>query len=224
MTSPARTAIGETLQIDRISLDDVKAACESVPIRPVNLGTGENSLHPRFCEILEYLRTLDVKLSITSNGHSAKVLSDDHLSGFHSIEFSLDFPTEDQQDAFRAPGNWRLIMEQVERCHRLNIPVTITAVLMSVNYDQLAAVARVAASLGATFRVNVYQAVQTDEFALSYEQFWTGIKLLLAECDLLTCNEPILRAVLGMKQERPGGCGRTTIRVTPRAEALPCVY
>jgi len=29
---------------------------ESLPIRSVNLGTGENGMHPQFREILDYLR------------------------------------------------------------------------------------------------------------------------------------------------------------------------
>jgi radical SAM protein with 4Fe4S-binding SPASM domain len=214
----------ETLRIDRLSLEEVKAACESLPIRSVNLGTGENALHPQFQEILRYLQSKDIKLTITSNGYSASALSDSLLRYFDAIEFSLDFPTEAEQDAFRGPGNWRLIMEQIERCHRLDIPVTITAVMMRINYDKVADVARLAAALGATFRVNVYQSVKTDAFALSYDQFWTGFKKLFAVSRLLVCNEPIVRAVLGMKESRRGGCGQTTVRVSPGGEVLPCVY
>ena len=55
---------------------------ESLPIRSVNLGTGENGMHPEFREILTYLRTLPVKLTITSNGHSAAVLADDEAPCF----------------------------------------------------------------------------------------------------------------------------------------------
>jgi radical SAM protein with 4Fe4S-binding SPASM domain len=214
----------ETLRIDRLSLAEVKAACESLPLRSVNLGTGENGLHPQFVEILDYLKTLGVKLSITSNGYSVSVLTDDQLRSFHSVECSLDFSTEAEQDAFRGPGNWRLIMEQVERCRRLDVPVTITAVMMSINYDKLADVARLAASLGAAFRVNVYQAVKTDAFALSYEQFWTGFKKLFAASAVVICNEPIVRAVLGIKEPRRGGCGVSTVRVTPTSQVIPCVY
>src|SRR5262249_23550625 len=36
-------------------------------------------------------------------------------------------------------------------------------------------------------------------------------------------TEPIVRAVLAAG-ERAGGCGSTTVRVTPRGEVLPCVY
>jgi radical SAM protein with 4Fe4S-binding SPASM domain len=214
----------ETLRIDRLSLEEVRAVCKSLPLRSINLGTGENGLHPQFREILDYLQTLDVKLSITSNGYSVKVLTDEQLRCFHSVEFSLDFPTEAEQDGFRGPGNWHLIMQQIERCRRLRVPMTITAVMMSINYDKLAEVAGLAASLGATLRVNVYQAVKTDVFALTYEQFWTGFKKLFGASAVVICNEPIIRAVLGIGEPRPGGCGRVTVRVTPKGEVIPCVY
>jgi MoaA/NifB/PqqE/SkfB family radical SAM enzyme len=67
---------------------------ESLPIRSVNLGTGESGMHPQFREILDYLRTLPIKLTVTSNGHSAAVLTDDELRAFHDVEFSLDYSTD----------------------------------------------------------------------------------------------------------------------------------
>src|SRR5246500_5345851 len=113
---PART--------DRLSLEQVRSVMESLPVRSVNLGTGENGMHPQFKEILAYLRTQPVKLTITSNGHSAAVLSDDELRSFHDIEFSLDYPTEREQDNQRGSGNWALIHEKTARCVRLGVPVT----------------------------------------------------------------------------------------------------
>jgi len=50
------------------------------------LGTGENGMHPQFREILAYLRTQPVKLTITSNGHSAAMLTDDELCAFHDVD------------------------------------------------------------------------------------------------------------------------------------------
>jgi len=67
---------------DRLSLDQVKAVMERLPVRSVNLGTGENGMHPDFKAILAYLRTKSVKLTITSNGHSVAVLEDNELSAF----------------------------------------------------------------------------------------------------------------------------------------------
>ena len=129
---------------DRLSLDQVKAVMERLPVRSVNLGTGENGMHPDFKAILAYLQTKPVKLTITSNGHSVAVLEDSELRAFHDIEFSLDYPTQEEQDAQRGHGNWTLIHQQAERCLRLRIPVTIVAVMMKSNYLRLADVARVA--------------------------------------------------------------------------------
>src|SRR5258708_21659849 len=130
---------------------------ERVPIRSVNLGTGENGMHPDFKAILAYLRTKPIKLTITSNGHSVAVLDDNELRAFHDIEFSLDYATQAEQDAQRGNGNWELIHRQAERCVRLGLPVTIIAVMMKSNYLRLADVARISQQFGAPPRVNVDQ-------------------------------------------------------------------
>jgi len=213
----------EVARVDRLSLANVEELCESIPVRAINLGTGENALHPEFKEILRYLRDRQIKTTITSNGYSAAALSDDELRFFHDVEFSLDFPTRNEQDAFRGAGNWRLIFEQIDRCRHLGVNVTVTAVMMSINYDKLGDVARLAAERGAPLRVNVYQPVKTDAFTLSYEQFWEGFRRLFDASDLIACNEPIVRAVMGLGGSRCG-CGVQTVRVTPRGEVLPCVY
>jgi radical SAM protein with 4Fe4S-binding SPASM domain len=208
---------------DRLSLDQVKAVMERLPVRSVNLGTGENGMHPDFKAILAYLRTKPVKLTITSNGHSVAVLEDDELSTFHDIEFSLDYPTQAEQDAQRGDGNWALIHQQAERCLRLHIPVTIIAVMMRSNYLRLADVARVAKQFDAPLRVNVYQAVRSDIYALSYEEYWEGFRRLFEEAAVIAIGEPLVRAMAGLPPLR-GGCGVSTVRVTPRATTQPCVY
>jgi radical SAM protein with 4Fe4S-binding SPASM domain len=210
-------------RVDRLSLEQVRAVMESLPVRSVNLGTGENGMHPDFRPILAYLRSLPVTLTITSNGHSTAVLTDDELRAFHDIEYSLDYPSEREQDQQRGPGNWALIHEQATRCRRLGIPVTIIAVMMKANYLRLAEVARVAKSHGAPLRVNVYQAVRSDIYALSYEEYWQGFRALFAETDVITIGEPLVRAMAGLPP-RSGGCGVSTVRVTPRATTQPCVY
>ena len=208
---------------DRLSLDQVKAVMERLPVRSVNLGTGENGMHPDFKAILAYLRTRPVKLTITSNGHSVAVLEDNELRAFHDIEFSLDYPTQAEQDAQRGDGNWELIRQQAERCVRLGVPVTIIAVMMKANYLRLAEVARVAKQFGAPLRVNVYQAVRSDTYALSYGEYWEGFGSLFAETDVIAIGEPLVRAMAGLPPLR-GGCGVSTVRVTPRATTQPCVY
>jgi radical SAM protein with 4Fe4S-binding SPASM domain len=208
---------------DRLSLDQVKSVMECLPVRSVNLGTGENGMHPDFKAILAFLRTKPIKLTITSNGHSVAVLEDSELRAFHDIEFSLDYPTPAEQDAQRGPGNWELIQQQAERCVNLGVPVTIIAVMMKTNYLRLADVARVAKRFDAPLRVNVYQAVRSDTYALSYEEYWDGFRRLFAETDVIAIGEPLVRAMAGLPPLR-GGCGVSTVRVTPRATTQPCVY
>src|SRR5579863_4302447 len=208
---------------DRLSLEQVKSVMERMPVRSVNLGTGENGMHPDFRTIVAYLRTQPVKLTITSNGHSVAVLEDHELRAFHDIEFSLDYSTQAEQDAQRGGGNWELIHRQAERCVSLGVPVTIIAVMMKSNYLRLAEVARVAKRFDAPLRVNVYQAVRSDVYALSYDEYWEGFRCLFAETDVIAMGEPLVRAIVGLPPLQ-AGCGVSTVRVTPRGTTQPCVY
>lgn len=210
-------------RVDRLTLDQVRAVMKSLPVRSVNLGTGENGMHPDFQHILAFLQSQDVKLTITSNGHSIAILSNEDVRAFHDVEFSLDYPTRAEQDAQRGAGNWDLIHEQALRCRGLGVPVTIVAVMMKANYTRLAEVARIAKRFDAPLRINVYQAVRTDAFALSYEEYWEGFRRLFEETDVIMIGEPLVRAFAGM-QSMPGGCGVGTVRVTPRATTQACVY
>ena len=72
--------------------------------------------------------------------------------------------------------------------------------------------------------MNVYQAVRTDRFGLTYEQFWEGFRRVLAEIPLRHTTEPVLRAALGLPDGGNTGCGRRTVRVTPKGTVIPCVY
>jgi radical SAM protein with 4Fe4S-binding SPASM domain len=201
----------------------VRAVVQRIPVRSVNLGTGENGLHPEFLPILAYLRAQPIKLTMTTNGYSAASLADADLGAFQDIELSLDYPTEVEQDNQRGPGNWRLLHEQAARCRRLGVAVTFIAVMMRSNFDRLAAVAAIARAYDAPLRINVYQAVRTDTFALSYDQYWTGFEQLFEATDVIAIGEPLVRAMAGLPP-RHGGCGVATVRVTPRATVQPCVY
>lgn len=210
-------------RVDRLTFEQVRSVMERLPVRSVNLGTGENGMHPDFQQILAFLRKQPAKLTITSNGHSIAILSDEEVRAFHDVEFSLDYPTQAEQDTQRGAGNWALIHQQAARCRRLGVPVTITAVMMKPNYARLADVARVAKQFAAPLRVNVYQSVRTDAFALSYEEYWEGFRRLFAETDVIMVGEPLVRALAGLPP-LAGGCGVATVRVTQRATTQACVY
>src|ERR1044072_3005592 len=63
-------------RIDRLSLEQVRSVMRSLPVRSVNLGTGENGMHPDFRALVNYLRSEPIKLTITSNGYSIAALAD----------------------------------------------------------------------------------------------------------------------------------------------------
>jgi radical SAM protein with 4Fe4S-binding SPASM domain len=210
--------------VDRLGLDDVRRVCGSLPIRSMNLGVGENGLHPEYRAILEMVWARGIKTSVTSNGLSLAILPDDAVRRFHSVEFSLDFPTEAEHDGFRGAGNWRAVHDGMARCAALGVPATITAVMMRTNYDRLGELARVAAGLGAKLRVNIYQPSRTDRFTLDYAQFWDGFRHLFGAARLVATTEPVLAAVLGLQGLAGPGCGRTTVRVAPDGRVLPCTY
>jgi radical SAM protein with 4Fe4S-binding SPASM domain len=210
-------------RLDRLSLDQVRAVMDGLPVRSVNLGTGENGMHPQFTDMLDYLGRQPVKLTITSNGHSIDVLEDAQVTAFADVEFSLDYPNEAEQDRQRGPGNWRLLHEQAARCRRLGVPVTFIAVMMRSNFDRLAEIAEIAATYDAPLRINVYQSVRSDVYALTYDEYWRGFATLLARTDVIAIGEPLVRAMAGLPP-RSGGCGVATVRVTPRATVQPCVY
>ncbi|MEP6922345.1 MAG: radical SAM protein [bacterium] len=212
-------------RVDRLTLDQVRNVMSRLPVQSVNLGTGENGMHPDFLSIVDFLRTQSSKLTITSNGHSIAMLDDEHVRAFHDVEFSLDYPTEQEQDTQRGIGNWQLIHKQAARCSSLGVPVTIIAVMMKANYLKLADVARVAKKFDAPLRVNVYQSVRTDAYALTYDEYWEGFRRLFAETYVIAIGEPLVRAMTGLPlPEVNCGCGVSTIRVTPRGTTQPCVY
>lgn len=210
-------------RVDRLGAAQVRAVLDRLPVRSVNLGTGENGMHPRFPDMLALLRAESIKLTITSNGHSIAVIDDAQVQAFADVEFSIDHPTRAEQDAQRGPGNWDLVMEQASRCRRLGVSVTFIAVMMRTNYDRLHEIAAVAARFDAPLRINVYQAVRSDAFALTYDEYWEGFASLFARTDVIAIGEPLVRAMAGLPARR-GGCGVGTVRVTPRGTVQPCVY
>ena len=210
-------------RVDRLTHDQVSAVMERLPVRSVNLGTGENGMHPQFAAIVGWLRRRPIKLTITSNGHSIATLNAAEVKAFADVEFSLDYPNQAEQDRQRGPGNWDLIHAQAARCRSFGVPVTFIAVMMKSNFDRLADIAAVAKDYGAPLRINVYQAVRTDAFALTYDEYWTGFERLFARTDAIAIGEPLVRAMAGLPP-RNGGCGVATVRVTPRATVQPCVY
>src|SRR5258708_9722186 len=162
-------------------------------------------------------------MTIRSNGHSMEVLDDSEVTAFQDVEFSLDYPTEAEQHRQRGPGNWRLIHEQAARCRNIGISVTFIAVMMRSNFDRLAEIADIVKAYDAPLRINVYQSVRSDAFALTYDEYWRGFEALFARTDAIAIGEPLVRAMAGLPPPRRGR-RVATVRAEPRATLPTGVY
>ena len=89
-------------------------------------------------------------------------------------------------------------MQALERGANLGLPVTVTAVMMRLNYDKLPALARVAASLAPTARQRL-PAFEDRSFQRELWQFWQGFTQLLESTRLVATTGPVLAAVLGLE-------------------------
>jgi len=210
--------------VDRLSLETVRRVVAALPVGSMNLGVGENGLHPEYRAVLDFLAEQRIKTSITSNGTSIAALSDAEVRRFSSIEFSLDFATEAEHDAFRGAGNWRAVHAGLERCRGLGVSVGVTAVLMRINVRSVPGLVEVARRAGAYLRVNVYQPAKVDAFTLTYQEFWEVFRALADVSRLVATTEPVLAGVLGLPGFAGPGCGRSTVRVAPDGRILPCTY
>src|SRR5215813_8666841 len=85
-------------RIDQLTQTQVLGICSDLPVRSINLGTGENGLHPDYAAIVSALADRGVKLSLTSNGYTIERSSDDTLRAFREVEVSIDFPTERSEE------------------------------------------------------------------------------------------------------------------------------
>ncbi len=210
--------------VKHLDLADVERCLAAFDVGSVNLGTGENILNPALPDVLDELHERGIKTSLTSNGKSLLELDSDRLLRLHDVEVSVDFPDRPSMDAFRGDGAMARATEAVRRCAGLGLHVTVLAVMMRTNWDRLADVAHLAKSMGASFRVNVFQPVHDTDLMPSWDQFWDGFRLLFERTSLVTCTEPVVLAALGMQRDGGCGCGRKSVRLTPAGDVLPCVY
>jgi len=86
------------------------------------------------------------------------------------------------------------------------------------NYLRLAEVARVVKRYHAPLRVNVYQSVRSDIFALSYQEYWQGLSQLVwtnrRDRDWRTVSSSH-----GRLAPRAGGCGVSTSGYSARDDS-----
>lgn len=208
-----------------LSLERFQNLCDSLNIISINFGTGESYLHPDFVRAVEYAHQKGIRLSVTSNGYTVKMLDDDHLKIFNDIDLSLDFSETHEHDDFRGSGAATDVREGVERCKKLGVEVSLATAMMKENYREMDKIAKLAKELDVNLRINTYKPVNTTRHKLTYDEFWEGIKRLFGSASIISCSEPVVNALLGNKTLDGGSpCGKQSLRVNPDGTVVPCVY
>jgi len=210
-------------QLD-LRIKDVYKILKDFPnLKKVNFGTGESILNPNFSKIVRLFKEKNIELALTSNGLSVAILDDATLSLFKEIDISLDFPKADLHDKWRGQeGTFAQAISSIEKCKKLNIPVSIAVALMNINYKYLPEFREILDKYQVYLRINIYKPVHNKKFLLSYKEFWQAIKLLADNFELVNNSEPVLTIITGNKL-KGSPCGNSA-RVHPNMKITGCVY
>ena len=145
------------------------------------------------------------------------------LIKFDDADISIDFPVRELHDQWRKKdGLFDNAIKAIERCKKLNINASIVSVLMANNFDYFQQFKPLLDKYNVNLRINLYKAVNKDEFTPSYEQFWEAIEAMSKSFEVVSCSEPILSLFW---DETTGGskCGNS-MRIHPDGNISSCVY
>jgi radical SAM protein with 4Fe4S-binding SPASM domain len=208
-----------------MTLESMKLILEKFPnLKSINFGTGESILNPEFPVVLEYLYSIGIEISLTTNGLTLHELDHTHLAMLHEIDVSLDFPIANLHNQWRGMNNsFQLALSEIERCKGLNIPISIAACLMKPNYQYLRGFKRIIDDLDCYLRLNIYKPVKTNEYSLSYEEFWNSVNVMADDFYLIANSEPILSILTKKSSFNGSPCG-ASVRIHPDLSISSCVY
>jgi len=214
------------LEKRNMSISGINKVFEKLPgITSVNFGTGESLLNPDFLRILDVLFERNIKTSLTSNGYSILGLPDDYLQKFNDVDISIDYANAWQNDIFRDENSTKYALDALEKCQKVGVESSIVSCMTNKNFQQIGEMVDVARSYGVNFRVNIYKNVNKSNLNLSYEQFWEGVNILFSAGKIISCSEPIVNTILGVKVLDGGcPCGKSSFRLDPAGYIKPCVY
>ncbi|MBT6691403.1 radical SAM protein [Candidatus Parcubacteria bacterium] len=209
-----------------LTLAEMEGIFEYFPnLQKVNFGTGESILNPDFLKIVDFFHAKKIKIAVTSNGTTIAQMSDEHLKKLDEVDISLDFANAKEHDEWRGyPGLFDRAIESIERCKKLGIEISIATVLMNSNYKVFGEFKKILDKYDIHLRVNLCKPVDTDEFQMSYEEFWESMKIIADNFTLVASSEPVLAIVTDINDHLCGSPCGDSVRLHPDFSVSPCVY
>ena len=125
----------------------------------INFGSGEPLLKDHFLPLLCYIHEKGIVTCISTNGtaltgEAIDCFSDNPLV---NVQVSLDGATAEVNDRIRGEGTFTKVMAGIERLAGKNIPLSINAVVTSLNFHQLDDLKVLAKSYDASLRVSRFR-------------------------------------------------------------------
>jgi radical SAM protein with 4Fe4S-binding SPASM domain len=189
----------------------------------INFGTGESILNKQFKNIINLFYSKGIKMAITSNSLSINKMEENLLSKFEDVDISLDFPKAKLHDKWRChPGLFKDVLNAIKKCKKFKINVSIVSVLMANNFNYFPGFKKILDKYNINLRINIYKPVNKDQFTPTYDQFWSAIKDISENFEVVSCSEPIL-ALVWKNISNGSKCGNS-IRIHPDGELSSCVY
>jgi mycofactocin biosynthetic radical S-adenosylmethionine protein MftC len=197
-----------------------------------NIGGGEPFMRGDFLDVMDYAHDKGIVTCISTNG----TLIDDEVAGRldHKLVYmqvSLDGATPASNDAIRGKGSFRNALNAIEFLRKRDIEVSINTVLTKLSFPELDAMADLAASFGAKFRVSRFRPSgrgkrNWSELNVSREEMlsfsdWLSRHMLVSTGDSFFSVSHEDRRSLGLNM--CGAC-KLTCCVSPLGEVYPCAF
>lgn len=216
----------KNLSKESISLEEAKNIFKSFPnLKKVNFGTGESILNPELFRIIDFYFSKNIKMALTSNGTTIDELSDEYLKKISEVDISIDFPQEARHDSWRGKkGLFDTALTAIEKCKSLGLEVSITTVLMNINYKFIKDFRKLLDKYHLYLRINLYKPVNTDKYLLDYKEFWEAIKIISKNFVLVSSSEPIIYLISPFDNDLVGSPCGDSMRIHPDFSLSPCVY
>jgi len=220
-----------------LTLEEAKNVADKLKdagVVAVNFGGGECALRIDFISLCEYLHSLDIKISYTTNGTSWHIIKD-HLHLFHDIGVSIDFADAKRHDDFRGASG---VFDKAKDCIRnlvaygVNTEIVTCLTKLNCSEDELKKIYLLAKEFKVDYwRLNRFRANgrgidNKSHLALTKKELRRAYAFLASHMDRsASVPEPLFRAAFGGAYSMEGDpSGFTAFRIQPDGEVSPSVF
>ncbi|MFQ6010322.1 MAG: radical SAM protein [Candidatus Aenigmatarchaeota archaeon] len=216
---------------DEMSTEQAKKIAQKLidfGIDAVNFGGGECPLRPDFIEICGMLHKAGIKISLTTNGTTLKLVKN-HLHLFHDVGVSIDFADEKNHDAFRGvPGTYKKAVKATRFFVKKGMDTEIVTCITSMNCSkkEMQKMYDLAKSIGVDYwRLNRYRPTgrnNTDKLTLTPDDLRKSYSFLNKHVKNMTVPDPLFAIFSTPAAKCP--CGSTSFRIQANGDVTPCVF